>query len=220
MKTDPELGQRIHKHLLEKGVETPLGVVSMISNEHKRILIEKHFGAIMGALGLDCSDDSLRDTPRRVAKMYVDEIFYGLDYNLFPKATVVDNKMGYDEMVIEKNVSVQSNCEHHFVIISGKAAVAYFPDKSVLGLSKINRIVEFFSKRPSIQERLTEQIFHALCFILGTEDVAVTINAEHYCVKSRGVRDEGSSTITSRLGGRFLANSQTRAEFFSHINHA
>ena len=126
-----------------------------------------------------------------------------------------DNKMKYNEMVVERNVSVQSNCEHHFVVIDGLATVAYVPNNKVLGLSKINRIVEYFSKRPQIQERLTEQIFHALCYILETEDVAVMIDAQHYCVKSRGVEDTGSSTITSRLGGGFKSDPAARAEFLN-----
>ena len=168
----------------------------------------------METLGLDLSDDSLMETPKRVAKMYVSEIFYGLDYEAFPKCTAVDNKMKYNEMVVERNVNVQSNCEHHFVVIDGVATVAYVPKDKVLGLSKINRIVEYFAKRPQIQERLTEQIFHTLCFILETNDVAVLIDARHYCVASRGVEDTGSSTVSSRLGGGFKSDPAARAEFY------
>jgi GTP cyclohydrolase I len=123
--------------------------------------------------------------------------------------------MNYDEMVVERNVNVQSNCEHHFVIIDGLATVAYVPNEKVLGLSKINRIVEYFAKRPQIQERLTEQVFHALCFILETDNVAVMIDAQHYCVKSRGVEDTGSSTVTTKLGGGFKTDAAARAEFLS-----
>jgi GTP cyclohydrolase I len=177
-------------------------------------IIEGHFKSIMETMGLDLSDDSLIDTPKRVAKMYVNEIFWGLDYEAFPKCTTVDNKMKYNEMVCERNVSVQSNCEHHFVVIDGLATVAYVPKDKVLGLSKINRIVEYFSKRPQIQERLTEQVFHTLQFILETEDVAVMIDAQHYCVKSRGVEDTGSSTVTTRLGGGFKTDIAARAEFY------
>jgi len=176
--------------------------------------IEKHFSYIMQVLGLDIDDDSLRETPKRVAKMYVNEIFWGLDYEAFPKCTTVENKMKYNEMVVERNVSVQSNCEHHFVVIDGLATVAYVPKEKVLGLSKINRIVEYFSKRPQIQERLTEQIFHTLCYILDTTDVAVMIDAQHYCVKSRGVEDTGSSTVTTRLGGGFKTDPEVRNEFY------
>jgi len=213
-KTDPELGQKIHEHLVKMGVETPTKDNSLDRKE-KIEVIEAHFNGIMRALGLDLEDDSLMDTPKRVAKMYVNEIFWGLDYDAFPKCTTVANKMNYDEMVVERNVNVQSNCEHHFVIIDGLATVAYVPNEKVLGLSKINRIVEYFSKRPQIQERLTEQVFHALCYILETENVAVMIDAQHYCVKSRGVEDTGSSTVTTKLGGGFKTDAAARAEFLS-----
>jgi GTP cyclohydrolase I len=213
-KTDPELGQQIHEHLVKMGVETPTADFPLERKE-KIDVIEAHFTGIMRALGLDLSDDSLVETPKRVAKMYVNEIFWGLDYEAFPKCTTVANKMGYDEMVVERNVNVQSNCEHHFVIIDGLATVAYVPNEKVLGLSKINRIVEYFSKRPQIQERLTEQVFHALCYILETENVAVMIDAQHYCVKSRGVEDTGSSTVTTKLGGGFKTDAAARAEFLS-----
>ena len=213
-KTDPVLGQQVHEHLVKVGVETPV-IDNGLSRTDKIDKIEKSFDTIMETLGLDLKDDSLMDTPKRVAKMYVNEIFWGLDYDAFPKATVVDNKMQYDEMVVERNINVQSNCEHHFVVIDGLATVAYIPNETVLGLSKINRVVEYFSKRPQIQERLTEQVYHALSFILNTEDVAVLIDAQHYCVKSRGVEDAGSSTITSKLGGGFRSDPALRAEFLS-----
>ena len=213
-KTDPELGQKVHKHLVKVGVETPYED-NGIDRKIKIELIEKAFTTIMRTLGLDLADDSLMETPNRVAKMYVNEIFWGLDYEAFPKCTTVDNKMNYNEMVVERNVNVQSNCEHHFVVIDGLATVAYVPKQKVLGLSKINRIVEYFSKRPQIQERLTEQIFHTLQFILDTEDVAVMIDAQHYCVKSRGVEDTGSSTVTCRLGGGFKTDTSARNEFLS-----
>ncbi len=215
-KCDPELGQRVHEHLVKMGVETPTSSnINYLDRKEKIDRIEAHFKEIMGYLGLDLTDDSLIETPKRVAKMYVNEIFWGLDYEAFPKCTTVDNKMHYNEMVVERNVSVQSNCEHHFVVIDGLATVAYVPKQKVLGLSKINRIVEYFSKRPQIQERLTEQIFHSLQFILETEDVAVLIDAQHYCVKSRGVEDTGSSTVTVRLGGGFKTDPSARAEFLS-----
>ena len=213
-KTDPVLGQKVHEHLVSVGVETPV-IDNGLSRAEKIEKIEGHFDHIVTILGLDLQDDSLMETPKRVAKMYVNEIFWGLDYDAFPKATVVENKMNYNEMVVERNISVQSNCEHHFVVIDGLATVAYVPKEKVLGLSKINRIVEYFSKRPQIQERLTEQIYHALSFILETENVAVMIDAQHYCVKSRGVEDTGSSTITSRLGGNFKAHPEVRAEFLA-----
>ena len=213
-KTDPELGLKVHEHLVKMGVETPQ-IPNNLDRKEKIEKIESHMTEIMKTLGLDLSDDSLAETPNRWAKMAVNEIFWGLDYEAFPKCTTVDNKMKYNEMVVERNVSVQSNCEHHLVIIDGLATVAYVPKDKVLGLSKINRIVEYFSKRPQIQERLTEQIFHTLQFILDTEDVAVMIDAQHYCVKSRGVEDTGSSTVTSRLGGGFKTDPAARAEFLN-----
>lgn len=216
-KTDPVLGKLVHEHLIKCGVETPVNQNSL-SRTDKIEIIEQKFTDIMNALGLDLGDDSLIETPKRVAKMYVNEIFWGLDYDAFPKCTTVDNKMKYDEMVIERNVNVQSNCEHHFVVIDGVATVAYIPKQKVLGLSKINRVVEYFSKRPQIQERLTEQVYHALQFILETDDIAVVIDAQHYCVKSRGVEDVGSSTVTSKLGGVFKTDPSVRLEFMNIVN--
>ena len=225
-KTDPSLGQQVHTHLVKMGVETPVndGPIKVdkvfyqgLDRKEKIEMIESKFVDIMNILGLDLTDDSLIETPKRVAKMYVNEIFWGLDYDAFPKCTAVDNKMKYDEMVIERNISVQSNCEHHLVVIDGLATVAYIPNQKVLGLSKINRIVEYFSKRPQIQERLTEQIYHALQYILETDNIAVVIDAQHYCVKSRGVEDVGSSTITSKLGGCFKDEPAVRAEFMNLV---
>lgn len=217
-KTDPALGQQVHAHLVKMGVETPSSTNSLDRKE-KIEIIEGHFTKIMQTLGLDLVDDSLTETPKRVAKMYVNEVFWGLDYDAFPKCTAVGNKMKYDEMVIERNINVQSNCEHHFVVIDGLATVAYIPQTKVLGLSKINRVVEYFSKRPQIQERLTEQVFHALQFILHTENVAVVVDAQHYCVKSRGVEDTGSSTVTSKLGGVFKTDPSVRLEFMNIVNN-
>lgn len=217
-KTDPELGQRVHEHLVKCGVETPT-VENSLSRSEKIEIIERKFTDIMRVLGLDLGDDSLIETPKRVAKMYVNEIFWGLDYDAFPKCTTVDNKMKYDEMVVERNVNVQSNCEHHFVVIDGVATVAYIPKQKVLGLSKINRVVEYFSKRPQIQERLTEQVYHALQYILETDDIAVVVDAQHYCVKSRGVEDVGSSTVTSKLGGVFKTDPSVRLEFMNIVNN-
>ena len=213
-KTDKELGLRINKYLKEKGVQTP----TVIVNEPDKIeLIEQHFKSIMNILGLDLQDDSLNETPRRVAKMYVNEILWGLQAENFPKITTVQNKMRYDEMVIEKDIKVNSICEHHFVTIWGRAHVSYIPKDKVLGLSKLNRVVEYFSRRPQIQERLGQQIFHTLSYLLDTDDVAVVIEAEHFCVKSRGVEDVNSSTITSKLGGRFMTNPDLRNEFMRLI---
>lgn len=213
-KCDAALGIAVHEHLKSIGLETPT-VANTLTIKQKVAKIEKAFTTIMETLGLDLTDDSLIETPLRVAKMYCSEIFWGLDPENFPKCTAVDNKMKYDEMVVERGVTVMSNCEHHFVTIDGLATVAYLPKNKVLGLSKINRVVEYFSRRPQIQERLTSQIFHALSFILETEDVAVQIDAAHYCVKSRGVEDQNSHTVTSHLGGKFREDPLVRAEFLN-----
>ena len=215
-KCDPELGQKVHAYLKKKGIETP--TVSTKTTDKIRInRITKHFTAIMKTMGLDLTDDSLRDSPSRVGKMFMNEIFWGLSPDNFPKCTAINNKMQYDEMVLEKNIGVMSVCEHHFVTIHGVAHVAYIPRKKVLGLSKLNRVVEYFSRRPQVQERLTEQVYHALSYILETDDVAVVINAEHFCVKMRGVEDPDSTTITSKLGGVFKTNEALRAEFMNWI---
>lgn len=213
MKTDKDLGQKVHQHLVSIGMETPMNAQLMTKDE-QRASIEAAFTQIMDTLGLDLRDDSLVDTPKRVAKMYVNEFFLGLDYDHFPKCTVIQNKMDAG-MVVEKNIKVMSNCEHHFVTIDGVATVAYIPDRKVLGLSKLNRIVNFFARRPQVQERLTNQIWHALSFILETEDVAVYLDATHFCVRSRGVEDANSSTVTSKLGGAFMHSADTRAEFMA-----
>ena len=215
-KTDPELGLEIHKHLVKCGVETPV-LDNGISRTEKIDIIKDKFTDIMNVMGLDLSDDSLQDTPNRVAKMSINEIFWGLDYEAVPKCTAVENKMEYESMVVERNINVQSNCEHHFVVIDGVGTVAYIPNKKVLGLSKLNRVVEYFAKRPQIQERLTEQVFYALQYILDTDHIDVVIDAQHYCVKSRGVEDVGSSTITSKLGGGFKKDKALRAEFMNLI---
>tara|TARA_R110000868_G_scaffold17539_4_gene76737 strand:- start:222 stop:899 length:678 start_codon:yes stop_codon:yes gene_type:complete len=217
-KCDPVLGLRVEEYLRAKGVNTPTVLDTLYAKDESKInKIEKHFGAIMDILGLDRQDDSLMDTPKRVAKMYVNEIFWGLKTENFPKCTVIDNKMGYDEMVIEKDITLMSNCEHHFVTIDAKAHIAYIPKKKVLGLSKLNRIVEYFARRPQVQERIAEQIYHSLSFILDTEDVAVVIEGVHYCVKSRGVEDHNSYTLTAKLGGCFRSEPDCRAEFMSLI---
>jgi GTP cyclohydrolase I len=214
-KIDPILGKKVREYLTKMGVETPINESALaVENKKKIDILEEAFTTIWKTVGMDLNDDSLMETPNRMAKMYINEIYFGLKEENFPKCTTVNNKMQYNEMVVERNVNVQSNCEHHGVIIDGLATVAYVPKRKVLGLSKINRIVEYFSKRPQIQERLTEQIFHALQFILETNDVAVMIDAQHYCVKSRGVEDTGSSTVTTRLGGGFKSDPEVRNEFY------
>jgi len=205
---------KVQHALLAHGLETPL-VPSDMSSEQKYQRIKGLMTEVVSTLGLDLSDDSLAETPHRIAKMYVNEIFSGLDYANFPKITHIDNKMGVEEMVKVSDISVVSTCEHHFVTIDGFAKVAYIPKDSIIGLSKINRIVRFFAQRPQVQERLTQQILVALQTLLATDDVAVSINAIHYCVKSRGIMDTTSSTQTTALGGCFKANPATRAEFLA-----
>jgi len=220
-KVDPVLGKKVREYLIQIGVETPINNEALaVENKKKIDILEDAFTTIWKTVGMDLNDDSLQETPNRMAKMYINEIYFGLKEENFPKCTTVNNKMQYNEMVVERNVSVQSNCEHHGVVIDGLATVAYVPKDRVLGLSKINRIVEYFSKRPQIQERLTEQIFHTLQYILDTEDVAVMIDAQHYCVKSRGVEDTGSSTVTSRLGGGFKSDPAVRNEFYQIARQA
>lgn len=186
-----------------------------LSDEEKVAQIADKFKDIMEILGLDLANDSLQNTPQRVAKMYVNEIFRGLKTENFPKITVIENEMLYDQMVVVKDVSIISLCEHHFVTIHGKAHIAYIPSKGVIGLSKINRIADYFSRRPQVQERLVKQIADSLSYILKTEDVAVYIEAKHYCVISRGVEDHNSETITTDLRGAFRHDSDTRKEFLS-----
>ncbi|MFT5807366.1 MAG: GTP cyclohydrolase I [Moritella dasanensis] len=198
--------------LEERGLETPM-IVTGLSSAEKKDRIESHFTEILKLLELDLSDDSLAETPHRIAKMYVNEIFSGLDYASFPKITLIDNKMQVDEMVKVSDITLTSTCEHHFVTIDGKATIAYIPRSKVIGLSKINRIVQFFSRRPQVQERLTQQILVALQTLLDSQDVAVSITATHYCVKARGVMDATSETTTTSLGGIFKSRPETRAEF-------
>jgi GTP cyclohydrolase IA len=215
-KCDPELGIRVETRLKELGLQTPsIASTLSVSDDIKITEIEKSVAHIMTVLGLDLEDDSLEETPKRVAKMFVNETMWGLKPENFPKMTLIDNKMQYDEMLVEKDITVMSQCEHHLVTIEGKATVAYMPKARVVGLSKLNRIVEYFSRRPQVQERLTAQIFETLKYLLDTEDVAVVIDAKHYCVISRGVQDESSHTVTSALGGAFRNVSTVRQEFLA-----
>ena len=207
--------QLVQSALIENNLETPL-IDNSLSSDEKYERIKGLMTDIISTLGLDLKDDSLAETPHRIAKMYVNEIFSGLDYKQFPKLALIDNKMGADEMVKVRDIDLTSTCEHHFVVIDGLAKVAYIPSKKIIGLSKINRIVQFFAQRPQVQERLTRQILIALQALLQTENVAVSIDAKHYCVKARGVRDSNSQTSTTALGGCFRDNIHTRAEFLSH----
>lgn len=207
--------QLVREALVDAGLETPM-LDNMLSNDEKQAKIQKHMHEIMQVLGLDLSDDSLQETPARIAKMYVQEIFSGLDYHNFPKITQIENKMSIDQPVQINDISLTSTCEHHFVTIDGTASVAYIPKATVIGLSKINRLVSFFAQRPQVQERLTQQVMVALQALTGTQDVAVRINATHYCVKARGIRDTNSYTATSSLGGVFKTDRDLRKEFFQH----
>lgn len=203
--------------ILSRVTPTPT-IDNGLNNEQKIQLLTELFGEVLSVLGMDLSNDSLKDSPARIARMYVNEVFKGLNPENFPKLTAIDNEMAYDQMLVVRDISSISTCEHHFVTIHGKATVAYIPKDKVIGLSKINRIVDFFSRRPQVQERLTKQIADCLEYVLGTEDVAVHINARHYCVISRGVEDHSSTTITSDLRGAFKEDSRTRGEFLAHCS--
>jgi GTP cyclohydrolase I len=209
--------QLVKSTLVEMGLETPL-VQTPYTDEQKYQRIKGLLAEVVATLGLDLQDDSLAETPHRIAKMYLEEIFSGLDYQNFPKIAVIENKMNVDEMVKVSRINLISTCEHHFVTIDGLAKVAYIPAEKIIGLSKINRIVKFFSQRPQVQERLTQQILVALQVLLNTDNVAVSINATHYCVKSRGIMDANSETSTTALGGSFKTNPQTRAEFLQEAH--
>lgn len=216
-KTDHKLGEKVACHLESLGIQTPFNRDML--HEFDSVKIEKlteNFRDVWTTLGMDLDDDSLAGTPLRMAKMYVSELYWGLHAENFPKCAVFDNKMKYNEMVLERDITVMSNCEHHGVTIDGLAHIAYIPKDKVLGLSKLNRIVEYFAKRPQIQERLVEQIHAAISLIVETDDVAVSIKARHYCVISRGVEDSNSSTVTNRLSGAFN-DPDTRKEFLMSI---
>ena len=189
---------------LYTGLQTPLKANAFeVSDQEKKEKIAILFEEIMNVIGLDLTDDSLKGTPKRVAKMYIDEIFSGLNPKNKPKIALFDNKYNYNQMLVEKDITFYSNCEHHFVPIIGKAHIAYISSGKVIGLSKINRIVQYYAKRPQVQERLTNQIAEELKAILQTEDIAVIIDAKHLCVSSRGVKDDTSSTVTTYYGGAF-----------------
>lgn len=215
--THPEISAEaklVRDTLIARGLETPM-IDNGLSSDQKYDRIRELMTGVLDTLGLDLNDDSLAETPHRIAKMYVREIFSGLDYTRFPKLSLIENKMGTSEMVKVRDIDLTSTCEHHFVTIDGRAKVAYIPADRIIGLSKINRIVRFFGQRPQVQERLTSQILVALQTLLGTDDVAVSIDATHYCVKSRGVMDGNSQTSTTALGGCFIENIHTRAEFLN-----
>lgn len=198
-------------------IETPLREDAFkLDDETKIEVIEKHFEEIMITLGLDLDDDSLKGTPHRVAKMYVNEIFSGLNPENKPQASIFENKYKYKGIVVEKDISFTSTCEHHFQPITGSVHVAYYPNGHVIGLSKINRIVDYYARRPQVQERMTRQILNELKEILGTEDVAVIVDAKHFCVHARGIKDIKSTTLTAEYSGKFL-NESTKKEMLEYI---
>ncbi len=216
-KTDASLGLDVAKHLRSLGLETPTTHLVDVDNKEKIEQIEKHMFEVCRILGLDLTDDSLVETPKRVAKMLVLEQCWGLLPENFPKNTTIANKMKTDEMVTVGQIPVMSICEHHLVTIEGHAVVSYLPKNKVIGLSKLARIVEYYSRRPQVQERLTSQIYHALSYLLETEDVAVGINAKHFCMISRGVETPNAWTQTTKLGGSFKTDPSTKAEFLRLI---
>ncbi len=214
---DEELVDQLGDDHESHSSDTPLRPDAFERTDAEKIArIEGHFREIMDTLGLDMTDDSLKGTPRRVAKMYIKEIFSGLNPANKPKVTLFENSYKYNEMLVEKNITFFSNCEHHFVPIYGRAHVAYISNGKVIGLSKLNRLVQYFAKRPQVQERLTMQIANELCNALGTQDVAIIMDANHMCVSSRGINDVTSSTVTSFYGGRFREE-ETRLEFLKYI---
>lgn len=218
-KTDPKLGKEVQDMLVSIGLQTPTKETPFPRPHdlQKIDTIELHMKAILDAIGFDLNDDSMCDTPRRVAKMFVLEKFWGLDPDNFPKVMTIENKMGYDQMVLERDIPVISSCEHHLEAIMGKATVAYIPNKLVIGLSKLNRIVEYFARRPQVQERLTQQIQKTLQYVLQTENVAVSLSCEHNCVQCRGVGHIGSSTTTNAFGGVFLERGKVRDELLHFL---
>jgi GTP cyclohydrolase IA len=211
-----KMNQIIGENHIGTSLETPLRPDAfLMSDKEKMEKISFHFKQIMEILGLDLTDDSLKGTPGRVAKMYVEEIFRGLNPACKPEIALFENKYRYNQMLVEKNIILYSNCEHHFVPIIGKAHVAYISSGKIIGLSKLNRIVQYYSQRPQVQERLTLQIANEIKSVLETEDVAVIIDAVHLCVSSRGVKDVSSSTVTAEYSGKFL-DENTRNEFLKY----
>ncbi len=209
--------EEIGKNHIMTSIDTPMKADAFkLSDDEKMNKIEFHFREIMETLGLDLTDDSLKGTPERVAKMYVKEIFSGLDPANKPKIALFENRYQYNQMLVEKEITFYSNCEHHFVPIFGKAHVAYISNGKVIGLSKLNRLVQYYAKRPQVQERFTMQIAKELQNVLQTEDVAVIIDAKHLCVSSRGIQDNSAATLTSFYGGKF-ANETTKQEFLRYV---
>ena len=221
-KNNPELGREVNKFLDSKGINTPVTELVKEDREVKLMKVAELTKEMLEVLGLDLTDDSLEETPMRVAKMYVDEIFSGLRYDTFPKCTTVENKFCHgDEFVLEKNITLYSDCEHHLRPIIGHAHIAYIPGEKVLGLSKLNRITQYFAQRPQVQERLTQQIAESIAFITDSQDVMVVVEAAHTCVSQRGIKDTQSSTVTACCLGQFgEPNSELRKEVMNNINRA
>ncbi len=213
-KCDPILGEQIKKYLLYLGLETPM-IESKYTEDEKVEKIKEHYLDIMKILGLDYTNDSMVDTPKRIAKLMVKETMYGLNYNYFPKIMTFENSFHDAGMVVEKGIKVNSLCSHHFVPTIGHAVIAYIPNKKILGLSKLNRCVDFFARRPQEQERFTMQLHATLNYILDTDDVAVYVDAKHLCVSWRGALDPDSKFVTAKLSGSFMNNSLLRNEFYS-----
>ncbi|MCB0804364.1 MAG: GTP cyclohydrolase I FolE [Bacteroidales bacterium] len=203
---------------ISTSIETPMREDAfMLTDEDKREIIETHFKQIMLTLGLDLNDDSLSGTPKRISKLFVNELFKGLNPANKPGISVFENKFNYNQMLVEKNISVRSTCEHHFLPVTGKAHVAYISSGKVIGLSKLNRIVDYFARRPQIQERMTVQIAEELKQVLETEDIAVVVEAKHHCVSTRGIEDDSSTTLTASYNGKFK-DERTREEFLRYIS--
>ncbi len=216
-KMNDERTEEIGENHIGTSAKTPLRADAFdISDQEKIEKIQESVKDILITLGMDLTDDSMQGTPKRVAKAFVNEIFMGLNPNNMPKASTFDNNYNYGEMLVEKNIVVYSTCEHHLLPIIGRAHVAYISDGKVIGLSKMNRIVEYFSKRPQVQERLTMQVVQAMQEALGTQDVACVIDAKHLCVNSRGIKDIESSTVTAEFGGKFK-NKETKREFLDYL---
>ena len=219
-KTDAVLGEQIQGLLESIGLQTPTvhrAASGSLTTAEKISVIEDHMRKILDILDFDLGDDSMKDTPKRVAKMMVNEQFWGLSPKNFPKMTTFPNTQGLNSMVMERGIPFSSNCAHHLVSIRGKAAVAYIPDGCYLGLSKLNRLVEYFSRRPQTQEQMTEQIQKSLCYILQTENVAVSVTAVHHCVACRGIQHDGCDTVTNAFGGVFLQSCGAREEFLHFV---
>ncbi len=212
---DPELGKKIHQLLLDKKVESPAFFNQLTENSLNDI--KDKFHDLLQSIGLDLNDASIANTPKRAAKFFVNELFYGLDYNNFPKMTANPNDYTYTSPLFSQSIAFNSTCEHHLVAISGNAYLAYIPKDKIIGLSKLNRIVDFFAKRPQVQERVTRQIFFALQEILRTEDIAIGITAKHSCIAIRGVRDDSTKNITVEFGGRFNTDPQLKQTIYDML---